>query len=79
MKYIYLIFFRQMYERLTKLLESELLHIRSEDNTSLSDEIKDTMSLSQSAAATRPDTTSSEKSLPETSSPGAEKMLVRHH
>ncbi|CAF2714098.1 unnamed protein product [Rotaria sp. Silwood2] len=53
-----------MYERLTKLLEAELLLVDSEEQTSVTDENKDTISLSPSGRMMRPDTSNSEKSLP---------------
>ncbi|CAF0932185.1 unnamed protein product [Rotaria sordida] len=55
----------EMYERLTKLLEAELLRSDNDDQTSITDEQKDTISSSPSGQIIRPDTSSSEKSVPD--------------
>jgi hypothetical protein len=61
-----------MYEQVTKLLEAELLRSNSEDQILLHDEQhKDDPSISPAAPITRPETSISEKSLPQ-----EEKTLV---
>ncbi|CAF4593495.1 unnamed protein product [Rotaria sp. Silwood1] len=65
-----------MYERLTKLLEAELLRSDDEEQTSIVNENKDNISLSPSGQMARPDTSSSEKSLPDLMTQEADKIVV---
>ena len=57
-----------MYERLTKLLEAELLRMNGDEQNSLIDEHKENLSSSPSVPITRPDTRTSEKTSSEQSS-----------
>ena len=62
-----------MYERVTKLLEAELLRSNSEEQYSLANEQKDILSFSPSAPMTRPETTHSERILLESTPKHGEK------
>ncbi len=77
LKSIDLVFY-QAYDRVTKLLEAELLRSNGEEQIAFADEQKDVLSLSPSAPLTRPETSNSEKTFPELIPAQAETTLVIH-
>jgi hypothetical protein len=56
-----------MYERITKLLETELLRISGDEQNSLTEECKENLSMSPSVPITRPETSVTEKTVSEQS------------
>jgi hypothetical protein len=58
-----------MYERVTKLLEAELLRVNNDEQNLFIDELKETLSLSPSVPITRPETSYTEKTPSEQSVP----------
>jgi hypothetical protein len=67
-----------MYERITKLLEAELLRANGEEQYSYTEEQKDIFSLSPSAPRIRPETSHSDTSLLEPIPNQVEKTLDLH-
>ncbi|CAF4401182.1 unnamed protein product [Rotaria socialis] len=67
----------EMYERLTRLLEAELLRSDSEEPISFAEEYKNITSVSPSIPITRPDTGHTGNSLPPMISPEVEKTFVQ--
>ena len=63
-----------MYERVTKLLEAELLRSNTDEQHSVNEEHKDGMSLPWSTSATRPETSASDKSVLDATPQQEEKM-----
>jgi hypothetical protein len=59
-----------------KLLETELLRANGEEQIPFTEEQKELLSLSPSAPGTRPDTSNSDKTLPELATQQTEKTLV---
>ena len=64
-----------MYERLTKLLEAELLISNNQEQSTVSDEHRGSRSFSSSDQVTQVDTSAGEKNLPELNSQEMEKKL----
>ncbi len=61
---------------MAKLLETELLRVNGEEQIPFPEEHKDLISLTPSAPGTRPDTSNSDKTLPELATQPTEKTLV---
>ncbi len=61
---------------MAKLLETELLRVNGEEQILFPEEHKDLISLTPSAPGTRPDTSNSDKTLPELATQPTEKTLV---